>query len=70
MADVTDIGSQVTEEATAAAINAVRLRAQSGLPFKGECYNCEAHLSVHNFCDKECRDEYEEFNRKQQIGRS
>jgi hypothetical protein len=41
----------------------------SKLPFKGTCYNCDAELANRNFCDTECRDEYEEIERKRKIGR-
>lgn len=29
------------------------------LPFKGECYNCEAPITKGNFCDADCRDDHE-----------
>lgn len=68
--DVVDVGSDLAEANTEAAIKAARLKGQSeALVFKGECYNCEAKLDSKNFCDVVCRDEYEELNRRLKNGR-
>ena len=34
-------------------------RAEKTLAFIGRCYNCECRLSHGNFCDQDCRDDYE-----------
>lgn len=33
--------------------------AKPSMPFKGECYNCEAPIDIGCFCDVDCRDDYE-----------
>ncbi|MFA5826157.1 MAG: hypothetical protein WC825_09320 [Gallionellaceae bacterium] len=33
--------------------------AKPAMPFKGECYNCEAPIAVGCFCDVDCRDDFE-----------
>lgn len=58
--DFADIGSETTENATAAAIAAVQQKAHVKLfPLIGRCYACEAPIKDRPFCDAECRDDYE-----------
>lgn len=68
--DICDIGLKVTEEATAEAI--ARIRAEAKVPqYKliGKCYTCETPLENSPFCSAECREDYEEVKRKQQLRR-
>jgi len=32
---------------------------QPKMPFTGYCYNCEATITRGNFCDADCRDDFE-----------
>lgn len=63
--DFGDQGSQVTEAMTADMVARARSAAAvKRFPEIGKCYNCERPITGRNFCDTECRDEYEEFRNK------
>jgi hypothetical protein len=58
--DLADTSTEITEIKTANAIAEVQRLAQIKLfPYTGKCYNCEASIPAHSFCDKECREDYE-----------
>lgn len=62
--DEIDLGSELAELQTELSIERVRRQAaKGGLVFKGQCYNpsCEEPLKDRNFCNAQCRDEYDQF---------
>jgi len=62
--DIGDIGSEVTEITTNAAIAKIRAESRTKkFPITGKCYNCEDESKDRPFCSKECRDDFEEFQR-------
>jgi len=67
MADFADLGSDITEVSTDAAINAVRAKAAKVLTPTGTCHNrrCEDDTDK-VFCSPECRDEYDRLQRRLQ----
>jgi hypothetical protein len=66
--DIADIGSETTELITSAAIAAIQRKAQErSFPPTGKCYCCEAPVENKPFCDAECRQDYEDTQRR--IGR-
>ena len=63
--DIADIGSNVTEKMTEAAVAAVRAAAsRPQYFFRGRCYCCDIKIEVGSFCDAECREEYENLKKR------
>lgn len=60
-ADQIDDGSETAEFLLQVALN--NAGKYKFLPFVGRCYNCESRLSDSNFCDSDCRDDYEKRNK-------
>ena len=62
--DDIDFGSELAEKHNELSLQRVRSEAaKGGLVFKGQCYNplCEEPLEDRNFCNAQCRDEYDYY---------
>lgn len=63
MADIIDAANDLTDLITQ---NAIDNRA-APLTFTGKCLNCGEDINSGNYCDKDCREDYEKIKRAQQL---
>lgn len=68
--DILDTAADLTQREIESKLEEHRLRAaESSLKFNGFCYYCKHPLKESNFCDEDCRDDYEyEQKRKKANG--
>ena len=66
MSDIIDQANDLTEQLTTAYVAYQRSK-NHALPYVGQCYNCHAATpDGHNFCDADCRDDWQKRRRAQQ----
>lgn len=67
MPDEADLGNDQAEKSLAASLKAQLGRA--GMVYKGRCYYCETPTPQgHNFCDVDCRDDFERLEWARKMG--
>jgi len=62
MPDEADLANEQAERH----LEATRSKRRPVLPITGQCYNCGESIGAREFCDADCRDDYE---RRERVGK-
>lgn len=67
--DVIDVANDLAMHETESILRNHANRKERALVFTGRCYNCEDDVEEANFCDDDCRDDYDKrINKRKRDG--